>query len=87
MQDGPQREDEMRPNDRWQVVGRSLQQAGNVAVVETAEALQEAVVAGMAHIEIRAHLDLTVLDAIEGWSVDRLLGEIPESVKIMRVRC
>ena len=35
---------------------RSLQQVGDVTVVETADALQEAVVAGMAHIEIRACL-------------------------------
>ena len=45
-----------------QRMGRSLQQVGNITLVETPEALREAVVAGMAHIEIRAHLDLTVLD-------------------------
>ena len=63
---------------------RALQQAGEVAVVETAEALQEAVAAGKAHIEIRAHLDLTVLDLIDG---SRILGNIYETVKSIRVRC
>ena len=62
---------------------RALQQAGEVAVVETAEALQEAVAAGKAHIEIRAHLDLTVLDLID----DSILGNVPETVKSIRVRC
>ena len=63
---------------------RALQQAGEVAVVETAEALQEAVAAGKAHIEIRAHLDLTVLDLPDGYYI---LGEIPRTVKSIRVRC
>ena len=62
---------------------RALQQAGEVAVVETAEALQEAVAAGKAHIEIRAHLDLTVLDMIDGY----ILGDVPETVNSIRVRC
>ena len=62
---------------------RALQQAGEVAVVETAEALQEAVVAGKAHIEIRAHLDLTVLDLIDG----DILGDVPDTVRSIRVRC
>ena len=62
---------------------RALQQAGEVAVVETAEALQEAVVAGKAHIEIRAHLDLTVLDLL----VLSTLGDVHETVKSIRVRC
>ena len=63
---------------------RALQQAGEVAVVETAEALQEAVAAGKPHIEIRAHLDLTVLDKINAFAI---LGPIPETVKSIRVRC
>ena len=62
---------------------RALQQAGEVAVVETAEALQEAVAAGKAHIEIRAHLDLTVLDLLDSY----ILGGVPETVKSIRVRC
>ena len=61
---------------------RALQQAGEVAVVETAEALQEAVAAGKAHIEIRAHLDLTVLDRSLS-----IFGIVPETVKSIRVRC
>ena len=65
---------------------RALQQAGEVAVVETAEALQEAVVAGKAHIEIRAHLDLTVLDLIDDF-YSSILGDVPETVKSIRVRC
>ena len=63
---------------------RALQQAGEVAVVETAEALQEAVAAGKAHIEIRAHLDLTVLDL---QYIYGMLGDVPETVKSIRVRC
>lgn len=64
---------------------RALQQEGVVTVVETAEALQEAVVAGKFHIEIRAHLDLTVLDLINGTSY--ILGEIPVTVRSIRVCC
>ena len=47
-------------------------------MVETAQALQEAVVAGMAHIEIHAHLDLTVLapQFFDG-AANFLLGRIP----------
>ena len=61
---------------------RALPQAGEVAVVETAEALQEAVAAGKPHIEIRAHLDLTVLDLI-GFQVFEV---IPATVKSIMVR-
>ena len=64
---------------------RALQQAGEVAVVETAKALQEAVAAGKAHIEIRAHLDLTVLDLTSDFF--NLLGDVPETVRSIRVRC
>ena len=63
---------------------RALQQAGEVAVVEIAEALQEAVAAGKPHIEIRAHLDLTELDLLD---VIDILGAIPETVKSIRERC
>ena len=60
---------------------RALQQA--VEVVETAKALQEALAAGKAHVEIRAHLDLTVLDLMDYG----ILGAVPETVKSIRVRC
>ena len=60
---------------------RAPQQAGEV--VETAKALQEALAAGKAHIEIRAHLDLTVLDLL----VLSTLGDVHETVKSIRVRC
>ena len=56
---------------------RSLQQVGDVTVVETADALQEAVVAGMAHIEIRAHLDLTEHNSLHA---------VPKAVQSIRVR-
>lgn len=65
-------------------VGRRLQQVGEVTVVTTAAALQEAVECGMPHIEIQSHLDLTTLDLA---STFRLLGTIPPTVKSIRVRC
>ena len=65
------------------VVGRSLQHGPEVTVVETAEALREAV-AGMAHIEIHAHLQLTALENPKDTIL--ILGVIPETVKSIRVR-
>ena len=58
-----------------------------MTVVRTAQALQEAVVAGMAHIEIQAHLNLAVLVLAEEETIPRILGTIPRSVKSIRVRC
>ena len=67
-------------------VGRSLQQV-EVTVVDTAWSLQHAVLAGMPHIEIRAHLDLTVLGVSGNRSYgDRVFDDIPETVKSIRVR-
>ena len=60
-----------------QRMGRSLQQVGNITLVETPEALREAVVAGMAHIEIRAHLDLTEHNSLHA---------VPKAVQSIRVR-
>lgn len=68
-----------------EVVSRGLQQELQVTVVTTAVALQKAVVAGMPHIEIQAHLDLTTLQKVGNST--RLLGRIPPSVKSIRVRC
>lgn len=65
-----------------QGTGRVLQQEGEVTVVTTTERLLEAVVDGAPHIEIRAHLDLTILDLLDTYY---LLGVIPATVKSMRV--
>ena len=65
---------------------RELQQVEGVTVVETAKALQEAVAAGKAHIEIRAHLDLTAL-ALLGNSILRGIPETTKRTKSIRVRC
>ena len=70
--------------DSMRGVGRSLQQGERVTVVETADALQRAVVAGMTHIEIQSHLDLTRLKGPEG--TFSILGGIPGTVKSIRVR-
>lgn len=63
---------------------RALQQGGDVTVVTTAAALQEVVAAGTPHIEIQAHIDLTTVEVVELTFL--LLGEIPDSVKSIRVR-
>lgn len=55
-------------------------------IVRSAEELQSAVITGKAHIQIREHLDLTVLDIIDSESFDCLLGKIPPTVKSIRVR-
>ena len=63
---------------------RALQAADEVTVVETAEALQEAISEGKPHIEIRTHLDLTTLDVdvdLEGF-----IFSIQETTKSIRVR-
>ena len=44
------------------------------------------VAAGKPHIEIRAHLDLTVLDLIPTATDFEILGFVPETVKSIRVR-
>lgn len=67
-------------------IARTLQQLEEVAVVESSEALQEAVVAGVAHIEIRAHLDLTALDLLDILGGSFILGKVPKTVKSIRVR-
>ena len=67
-------------------VMRELQQVEGVTVVETAEALREAVAAGEAHIEIRDHLDLTVLALLDDL-IPSFLGVIAETTKSIRVRC
>lgn len=48
--------------------GRVLQadEAAEVEIVTTAEALQAAVLAGKPHIQIEAHLDLTTLEMVDG---------------------
>ena len=53
-------------------------------MVESAEALQVAVVEGTPHIEIRAHLDLTTLELA---NQDAILGPVPSTVESIRVRC
>lgn len=65
---------------------RALQQGGEVVgvvVVTTAEGLQEAVASGAEHIEIQRHLDLTTLPLVNSM----LLGEVPRTLKSIRVRC
>ena len=52
-------------------------------MVDTAEALGEAV-AGMAHIDIHAHLHITALENPE--DIIFIVGVIPETVKSIRVR-
>ena len=79
---------DQRCDDATQGKGVPLEQAGEVTVVKTAEALQESVVAGMPHIEIHAHLDLAVLDFVQdAWNYPSILGDIPKTVKSIRVRC
>lgn len=68
---------------------RSLQQAEAVTVVEIRSALElrEAVEAGVSHIEIHAHLDLTSQDFTEHAESEIILGEInDDTVKSIRVR-
>lgn len=61
---------------------RALRQVEEVTEVESAEALQGAVVAAMPHIVIRAHLDLTILETTGG----RIFGTLPDTIKSIRVR-
>lgn len=62
------------------------EQEVDVTVVTTPEALQAAVVAGNAHIEIREHLNLTTLDFPGEFLRNGLLGPVPSTVKSIRVR-
>lgn len=81
---GWQRFGEMLSTTQAEHAQRGLQQVGEVTVVTTAEALQQAVLVGKEHIEIQAHLDLTELDyPAEAWN--GLLGSIPTTVKSIRV--
>ena len=58
-----------------------------MTVVTTAVALQEAVAAGVPHIEIHAHLDLTELELPEGLEWPNILGDVDaDTVKSIRVR-
>lgn len=62
---------------------------GDVTIVTSPLTLQEAIAAGAEHIEIRAHLDLTVLEKPEQVapaSVTYILGTVTSSVKSIRVR-
>lgn len=70
---------------------RGLQQAEELTVVNSAEALKVAIETGAAHIEIQDHLNLTELSLIESktnfgdvWKT--LLGPVPASVQSIRVR-
>lgn len=78
------------PNSRTRVLqsSRALQQEAvqnevNVSIVMTAEDLQMAFKSGAAHVEIRAHLDLTTLPLVNSM----LLGEVPSTMKTVRVCC
>jgi hypothetical protein len=65
----------------------SLNQSGEVAYVDTAEALRAAVLAGAQHIEIRDHLDLTSMQASDSPYVDFLtVLQLAETTVSIRVR-
>jgi hypothetical protein len=61
--------------------------AAGRTVVKTPQELQQAVQRGDVHIEVQEHLDLTGLEMIDcGGGVNCLLGQVPKSVKTIRVR-
>jgi hypothetical protein len=65
----------------------SVNQSGEVAYVDTAEALRAAVLAGAQHIEIRDHLDLTSMQASDSPYVDFLtMLQLAETTISIRVR-
>ena len=56
-------------------------------IVKTAEDLRSAVKRGDANIEVQAHLDLTGWEMEDcGGGVNCILGQIPATVKSIRVR-
>lgn len=61
---------------------KATQKAANLVIVSTAQELQDAVVLGAPHIQIRAHLDLANLSLLEVL----LLGELPATVQSITVR-
>ena len=69
--------------------GRALSQTGDVKVVATAAAFQDAVVDGWAHIEVQAHLDLTGLSLAYNSNTSMIpttLGDVKGSTRTIRVR-
>lgn len=69
-------------------VARGLQQSDTPpTVVATVRTLLTAIEAGTPHIEVQAHLDLTSVLQRLHLAEDRIFGELPATVKSIRVRC
>lgn len=73
---------EKAPEESGRKLLQEDEEAAEVTVVTSAEALRDAVVSGVQHIEIQEHIDLTVLNVNPSFR----LGPVPVTVKSIRVR-